>query len=111
MWKSFLCFATFAYFAPLRETGLFIHGIIHRFQGRGLYLGLGHPRCPAKDVGHAQAHGRGQGPFGTHPVSKITDGPALQNVYSFSTISLCFFLLVQHVARSGTTTGDKPSSS
>ena len=29
---SFLCFATFAYFAPLRETGLSVHGLIHRFQ-------------------------------------------------------------------------------
>jgi hypothetical protein len=31
--KSFLFFATFAYFAPWRGTGLFIHGLIHRLWG------------------------------------------------------------------------------
>jgi hypothetical protein len=31
MWKSSLHFATFASFAPLRETGLFVHELIHRF--------------------------------------------------------------------------------
>jgi hypothetical protein len=29
--RSFLCSATFAYFAPLRGTGLSIHGLIHSF--------------------------------------------------------------------------------
>jgi hypothetical protein len=34
------CFAGFAYFAPLRETGLSIYGLIHRFQGKGLFIHL-----------------------------------------------------------------------
>jgi hypothetical protein len=33
--KSFLSVATFAYFATLRETGLPIHGLIHRFRRLG----------------------------------------------------------------------------
>jgi hypothetical protein len=34
------CFAGFTYFVPLRETGLFIYGLIRRFQGKGLFIHL-----------------------------------------------------------------------
>ena len=42
-------------------------------QGRGLYFRLGHPRCPAKDVGHAQPLGRGWTHFAMRSVSDIAD--------------------------------------
>ena len=48
-------------------------------QGRGLYFRLGHPRCPAKDVGHAQPRGRGQRPnsvrFSSGKEQKTEVGP------------------------------------
>ena len=45
----------------------------HPPQGRGLYFRLEYPRCPAKDVGHAQPLGRGQTHFMMRSVSDITD--------------------------------------
>jgi hypothetical protein len=45
--KPFRCLEIFAYFAPLRETGLFIHGLIHRFKASGRTR---HPRLEAAQL-------------------------------------------------------------